>query len=138
MYTRLYLRQSKGFTLLELIVVIAILGILSAIMVPSIVIYTEKAKLTSNLSEVKNVYRSCNTIITELRIDDPYCIINNKILIRALSDNFGLKIGNECPRMGTKINMIYVNYIEEVELRVSYFEGTILKITCLNGEIIIE
>lgn len=46
----------KGFTLVELIVVIAILAVLVAIGVPSLVKYIEDAKYTATLAEAKMVY----------------------------------------------------------------------------------
>jgi type IV pilus assembly protein PilA len=45
------MKNKKGFTLIELIVVIAILGILAAVLVPSIGNYVEKSKTGVALSE---------------------------------------------------------------------------------------
>lgn len=48
-------KKLKGFTLVELIVVIAIIGILSAILVPSIMGYIEKARNTADISNAKQI-----------------------------------------------------------------------------------
>ena len=45
---------SKGFTLMELMVVIAIIGILSAIAVPNFVNYRRKAHITEAAEDIKN------------------------------------------------------------------------------------
>ena len=51
-----------GFTLVELIVVIAIIGILAAILVPAMIGYIADAKLSSANSSAKSVYNAVMTI----------------------------------------------------------------------------
>ena len=58
-------KKLKGFTLIEIIVVIAILGILMAILVPSFIGYLRKAKRTSDIASAKEIHNNVNHIITE-------------------------------------------------------------------------
>ena len=55
-------RMQQGFTLIELMIVVAIIGILAAVALPAYQDYTKKAKM----SEVVLAASSCRTTITEV------------------------------------------------------------------------
>jgi prepilin-type N-terminal cleavage/methylation domain-containing protein len=48
-------KRLKGFTLVELIVVIAIIGVLASILIPNMMGYIEKANVKRAVSDAKNV-----------------------------------------------------------------------------------
>jgi len=71
--------KAKGFTLLELIVAIAIIGVLSAILIPSIIAYIGNSKLATANTNAKLAYETAVAYCTESRtggcpvFDDTNC-----------------------------------------------------------------
>ena len=66
-------RNKKGFTIVELVIVIAVIGVLSAILIPVFINLTNKANDASDQSLVKNL----NTILAMKEQEEGYEVSNN-------------------------------------------------------------
>ena len=63
-------KNNKGFTLVELIVVIAILGVLMAVLVPQYIQYVEKSKVATDESALGEVIHAAEISLAELDVNN--------------------------------------------------------------------
>lgn len=64
------MRKRKGFTLTELIIVLAIIGILTAILIPSWSYYLQRSRIRSQNYKSKVIFNAAQTAITDLEFSE--------------------------------------------------------------------
>ncbi|MFC1895552.1 type IV pilin protein [Thermodesulfobacteriota bacterium] len=83
MLQKLRRTNEKGFTLIELMIVIAIIGILAAIAIPNFISYRQRGYNAASNADIKNAYTAAQAYYT----DYPNAVVTNAIL----SDSAGFK-----------------------------------------------
>jgi len=69
MISRLRDNSAKGFTLIELMIVVAILAILAVVAVPAFVKYMRRAKTTEAIDQLDKIYKSSSTYYAAPRVE---------------------------------------------------------------------
>ena len=82
--------NNEGFSLIELVIVISVLSILSAVAIPNFLCITRKSKATAALNAITNVRKEC--IVKNLNTNNP-SFSNSNLNGYSISDYDG---GNEC------------------------------------------
>lgn len=64
------MRTKKGFTLIELIIVIAIMGILVGVLVPSWGYYMQRSRTRTQNNKAKAIFNAAQTVVTDLNFSE--------------------------------------------------------------------
>ena len=91
----------KGFTLVELIVVIAIIGVLAAIIVPTTIHFVNDAKIEAAKSDCSSILNTINTYMPQIAADsDGHSVVDASAISAILTESFG-----GSPQEGTQVSI---------------------------------
>lgn len=93
-------KNRKGFTLVELIVVVAILGVLMAVLVPQYIQYIEKSRAQVCSANINTVIRYYEISRSLQKDADPQSLFDEAAAACGLTKNSGV-YSNGCPSKGT-------------------------------------
>lgn len=83
MISKLLKKNEKGFTLMEMLIVVAIIAVLVAIAIPTFKSSLDKAKIATDTANIRSGYASAMMTIMQAELDGTPVTANTKYILQA-------------------------------------------------------
>ena len=104
------MRRKKGFSLIELIIVLAIIAILAGVLIPSWGYYIQRSRTRSQNNRAKIIFNAAQTVVTEMQMNE-----------RKILNEYDLASTTDKAKYAEKM---YTHYPKMLDEWYFYFDGS--------------
>ena len=112
-------KKKKGFTLIELIIVIAIIAILAAIAIPNFLSIQRKSRVKADIASAKTIYDATSALVAEGKITS-----NTPYIIDSTADNDVEKYLQTVPVPKSKSDNVFAVVVYPNQIAKQEAQGT--------------